>query len=282
VESVADGVWVAHTNKDVNAGWFVLGDEVIAVDSGSDAATAKELLGKIKETAGKPVRFVIVTHAHGDHGGGLSPFVVAGATVICQEHAGSAVAQLVSSETSSKTGVVAINDYMAFFGGSRRVAIYHFGPAHTQGDLVVWLPDDKVLFTGDIATDQRAPYMQSADVDPKGWEQVLTKLSRMDVDRIIVGHGPVGTKEALTVSLAYVHKVNELAAKMIAEDVPDNLIDAKLHYAEEGKATTTISPMLLGNVRAAIRAQKASAASASQTPAPTPKPVQTPGPPKKG
>src|SRR5262245_16661554 len=198
VESVVDGVWMARTSKEVNSGWFLLGDQVVAVDSGSDEATSKELLGKIKETAGKPVRFLVITHAHGDHAGGIGPFVAAGATVICQEHAAAPVATLAAQESGSKSGVVVVSDSMAFYGSSRRVAIYHLGAAHTQGDLVIWLPDDKVLFTGDIATNQRAPYMQSPDVDPKGWEQSLAKLAKLDADRIVVGHGPVGNKDALS------------------------------------------------------------------------------------
>src|SRR5262249_33928042 len=110
---------------------------------GIGRGSAKELLGKIKETAGKPGRFLVITHAHGDHAGGIGPFVAAGATVICQEHAAAPVATLAAQESGSKSGVVVVSDSMAFYGSSRRVAIYHLGAAHTQGDLVIWLPDDK-------------------------------------------------------------------------------------------------------------------------------------------
>src|SRR6476660_2951032 len=75
VEKVVDGVWMATTDQGVNAGWFVVGDEVIAVDAGNDAATGKAILDKIQETAGKPVRYLVVTHAHGDHAGGAAPFM---------------------------------------------------------------------------------------------------------------------------------------------------------------------------------------------------------------
>jgi cyclase len=280
VESVADGVWMAQTSKGVNAGWFLLGDEVIAVDAGSDTATGKELLAKIKETAGKPVRFLIITHAHGDHAGGIGPFVSAGATVICQERAGGPIAQLVSGEAASKAGVLLVTDSMAFYGGSRLVALYRVGPAHTQGDLVVYLPDDKVLFVGDVATNQKAPYMQSPDVDPKGWEQTLIKLTKLDVDRIVFGHGPLGSKDALTNTLTYVHKVNELAAKMISDNVPEDLIDANLHNIQENGKAISVGPEFVANVRAAMRAERASAGPASTTPAPSP--VPTPASKKKG
>src|SRR5215467_4723661 len=74
VEKVANGVWMAQTAAGSNVGWFLVGDEVVAVDSGGDAATGKAMLEKIQETAGKPVRYLVITHAHGDHGGGAGAF----------------------------------------------------------------------------------------------------------------------------------------------------------------------------------------------------------------
>src|SRR3954452_11884471 len=71
VEKIADGVWAAAPAKGANVGWFVLGDGVVAVDSGADAATGQEILKSIADTTGgKPVRLLVLTHAHADHSGG--------------------------------------------------------------------------------------------------------------------------------------------------------------------------------------------------------------------
>jgi glyoxylase-like metal-dependent hydrolase (beta-lactamase superfamily II) len=278
VDRIADGVWMAQTDQGVNAGWFLVGDEVVAVDTGSDAETGKALLQKIAETAGRPVRFLIITHAHGDHAGGIGPFVAAGATVLCQENAAPPVSQLVASEGKSRSGLMAIFDGLGLVGGTRRVAIYYMGPAHSRGDLVVFLPDDKVLFPGDVVSTTKAPYMQSADVDPSGWESLLTRLLQIDADRVAPGHGAAGKKESIAATLAYVRKVNQLAKEMIAENVPDALVEAKIHFKEEA---STVNPALIKNVTAAMAAEKAKAAAATPAVNPT-APARTPTPrPKK-
>ena len=88
VQKVADGIWAAQPDRGANVGWFLYGDGVVAVDSGGDLATAKEVLRQIGvTTGGKPVRYLILTHAHADHSTGARAFVAAGAQVICQENA---------------------------------------------------------------------------------------------------------------------------------------------------------------------------------------------------
>jgi len=274
VEPLADGVWQAETDQEVNAGWFLLGDAVVAVDCGPDEAAGKAILQKIAETAHKPVRFLIITHAHADHAGGVAPFVAAGATVICQENAATGIGQLIATESKSLSGLMAVFDGLGFVGGSRRVAIYYMGAAHSRGDLVVFLPDDKVLFTGDVVSTKKIPYMQSPDVDPSGWERILSRLTQIDADRIAPGHGPSGKKESILSTLAYVHKVNQLALQMIADDVPDALVEAKIKFKEDA---SIVNDALIGNVRAAMAAEKAK--EAARTPTPGGGPAKTPAAP---
>src|SRR5437899_3028906 len=155
VEKVVDGVWMAQTDQGVNAGWILVGDEVIAVDAGSDSATAKALLEKIQETAGKPVRYLVITHAHGDHAGGASVFVAAGAQIICSESAAPALVSFAAAATRPRLSMVTFSERFGMFGAKQRVAFYFLGGAHTAGDVVVLLPDQKVLFSGDIALGKR-------------------------------------------------------------------------------------------------------------------------------
>jgi cyclase len=268
VEKVVDGVWMAETDKGSNAAWILVGDEVVAVDTGSDAATGKALLERIQETAGKPVRFVVITHAHGDHAGGVAPFVAAGAQVICHESAAAAVASLAQSP---KTPLLVLSDRLAFFGAPRRAAIYFLGPAHTRGDLFLFLPDEKILLAGDLALVGRAPYMQSEDVDSKGWENVLARLAQLDVEKVVPGHGKVGTRQDIASTLAYVKKVNELAQVMLAEKIPEDLIEARMRQPNSGIDPAAISPALIANVRGVVHTAKVKAAAA-----PTPAAPKTP------
>lgn len=266
VEKVADGIWMARTSGGSNVSWFVVGEEVIAVDAGSDAETARAVLEKIQETARKPVRYVVVTHAHGDHGGGAGAFAAAGAEVVSHENAAAALLPIVMPSSRTKSGVLAFSERLALVGGARRVVAYFLGPAHTASDILVYLPDDKVLFPGDLVLASAGPYMQSPDVDPAGWEKILTGLSKLDVEKIVPGHGSVGAKKAIVETLAYVKNINDAARTLIKENTSDNLIEARLRRPDSGLDPAAITPELLANVRGAMRALKAK-------PAPTPSPV---------
>src|SRR5262249_19885780 len=97
VVKLADGVYAGSPDKGANVGWFVLGDGVVAIDSGGDNASATDILKAIAETTGnKPVRTLVLTHNHADHAGGARAFAAAGARVLCQEADAGQILALVS------------------------------------------------------------------------------------------------------------------------------------------------------------------------------------------
>lgn len=289
VEKLADGVWMAAPDRGANVGWFLESDGVIAIDSGNDAEVAKAVLAKIAETAGKPLKYVVITHAHGDHASGVPVFAAAGARVVCHENAAPAISQLLRSGIAGAgsdpkavdPGVLAVSERLSFYGGSRRASVYYLGPGHTTGDLIVLLPDDKVMFTGDLAANGRLPYLQSADADPRGWEQILKRLAAIDVDRVVPGHGAAGTRQVVGDSHAYLKKVNELASEFIRTSVPDNLYEMKLREPDNRIPNVIVSPDHIANVRAAVKLELArlersdkAKADAAATPVPTPVPTK--------
>ncbi len=276
VQKVAEGVWMAEAEQGANVGWFLVSDEVVVVDSGNDAATARAVLAKIAETAGKPVKFVIVTHAHGDHAGGVPVFAAAGAQVLCHENSAAALSYVLSGGRSGATaGVLGISDRLVFFGGSRRAAVYYLGAGHTNADLIVLLPEEKVLFSGDLVVNGRLPYLQAADADPRGWEQILVRLASLDVEKVVPGHGKVGTRQSVGDSLAYLRKINELSTLFLQTRVPDDLYEMKLREPENRITNVIVGPDHIANVRAAVKLERARLEKASATPTPGPK--VTPG-----
>jgi cyclase len=123
--------------------------------------------------------------------------------------------------------VLAFSERFALLGGARRVAVYFLGPAHTAGDIVVFLPDQKVLFTGDVVLATGAPYMQSPDMDPAGWEAILDRLAQLDVEKVVPGHGALGARKSIADTYAYVKKLNDVARLIVDENVSENLIEAR-------------------------------------------------------
>lgn len=282
VQKVAEGVWAAAPAKGANVGWFLLGDGVVAVDAGTDAATAAEVLKKIAETTGgKPVRLLVLTHNHADHSGGARAFVAAGARVLCQEAiAGQTLAFLTqpssdpSDPLAGKSGVrplvESISERAIFVDGVHNAQIYFLGTAHTAGDLVVYLPGEKVLFSGDLALGGRQPYMQSPDVDPAGWERALQGLSRVPVEKLVPGHGEIGPVTGLADSLAYVSRVHALAKKLVQSGLADDMLDAAIRNPENAIQNVEPSPSHLANVKASVKAVREKSKPKTTPPAPTP------------
>jgi glyoxylase-like metal-dependent hydrolase (beta-lactamase superfamily II) len=140
----------------------------------------------------------------------------------------------------------------------------------------VLLPEDKVLFAGDIVIGKKAPFMQSDDVDPKGWENALARLGQLDVDKVVPGHGTFGNRQIIGETYGYVKKLNELAQLLIAENVPDGLIEARLRRPDAGIDEAALTPELLTNLRAVVRADKK-----AKAPTPTPRAARPPAKKKK-
>jgi len=280
-EKIADGVWAAQPEKGANVGWFLLGDGVVAVDSGADAANGAEILKSIAETTGgKPVRTLILTHAHADHSGGARAFAAAGARVLCQEGLAGQILAFVTQAASEQGDpmfgkpnlrpvVESISERAILVDGLHNVQIYFLGSAHTKGDLVVYLPNDKVLFSGDLALNGLMPFLQSPDVDPAGWERALQALARVPAEKLVPGHGGIGSKAGIADSLAYLHAVNQLAKKFVDAGMGDEMMDAQIRAPENEVKNIPVSEAHIANVKSAVRATR-DKASQKPTPAPTP------------
>jgi cyclase len=276
---VVDGVWAAQPDKGANVGWFLLGDGVVAVDAGADAANGAEILKAIAETTGgKPVRTLILTHAHADHSGGARAFAAAGARVVCQEGVAGQILAFVSQATSDPNDpmygksslrpvVESISERAISVDGLHNVQVYFLGAAHTKGDLVVYLANDKVLFSGDIALNGRMPFLQSPDVDPAGWEKALLTLSKVPAEKLVPGHGDIGSKEGIADSLAYIHAVNQLARRFVDNAMRDDMMDAQIRAPENEIKNIPVTDAHIANVKAAVRAMREKAA---VKPTPTP------------
>ena len=83
---------------------------------------------------------------------------------------------------------------MLYLGG-REVRIYHPGPAHTQGDLVVYFPDERALATGDLFLTNSCPAMDEGDME--NWIVALDHMLALPIDQVVPGHFELATKNEL-------------------------------------------------------------------------------------
>jgi glyoxylase-like metal-dependent hydrolase (beta-lactamase superfamily II) len=125
--------------------------------------------------------------------------------------------------------------------GDKRVELIEVGPAHTLGDAVVWIPEDRTLFTGDILFKDAHPVIWEGPVS--NWVAACERLLDMDIETVVPGHGPLTDKSALRETLRYLKALTEQArsrydAGMSVEDAAhevafeefDHWIDAERIY----------------------------------------------------
>ena len=118
---------------------------------------------------------------------------------------------------------ILINDKKEIRGPKRDIILMEFDSCHTESDLVMYLPKEKILFSGDIVFNKFHPYL--ADGNYINLKKSLVDLKEMDIDSIVPGHGNIGGKEILANMINYVQDLEDKIESMI--DTNGNLDDLR-------------------------------------------------------
>ena len=191
-----------------NAAFVVTRNGVVVIDALGSPALAARLLATINSVTQLPVTHVIVTHYHADHIYGLQTFKDAGAKIIAHRAAkiylNSDTARLrleasrqdLAPWIDAQTHLVEADEWIdretRLTLGGTEFQLKPVGPSHTPEDLAVYLPQERVLFAGDLVFRSRIPYVGQAD--SKQWIFALDKLLAFDTAVIVPGHGALSTE----------------------------------------------------------------------------------------
>lgn len=199
-DPVADGVFVAVAEPaGVNIGLVVGPSGCLVVDTGSSPEQGAEIRRAAERTAGVPVVAVLATHWHYDHLFGLAAFTDVPSyahdsvparlgTPACREAAsGLGVEPSALTPPTQTFSLARVIDV-----GGRRVEAVHFGRGHTDGDVVVVVPDARLIFTGDLLESAGPPDFGD-DSHLREWPSAVDGiLGLVAEDTVLVpGHGPV-------------------------------------------------------------------------------------------
>lgn len=211
VEQVANNVYVALAPQAwvANCGFVVGKDGVLVIDTGGSAAQGQVLRRAISEVTDLPVRWIVYTHAHADHVLGATvlhgPKTGIYSTIVAQqqiEQEGAAWAARATKEAGASQTATAVvmptrivESWAEFNLGDVRVVLWPMQPAHSPGDLVVWLPRQKILFTGDVVASSSMPELKDAHV--QSWLTALKELETLGAARVVPGHGTVTSGAAI-------------------------------------------------------------------------------------
>jgi glyoxylase-like metal-dependent hydrolase (beta-lactamase superfamily II) len=196
-QQIADGVYVVKGGV-ANTGFIVGEKEVLAVDAEMTADQAKQMIAEIKKVTSKPLTTIILTHSDGDHVNGLNGFPE-GLEIISTVRAKEEMQQALSAPNApplqSYLPTRTFSDRMDFNLAPERIQLLHYGPAHTSGDLAVFLPGKKLVFVGDLVFIGRDPLIhRHKNGRSAGLIKTLRALLELDADRYIPGHGDIVTK----------------------------------------------------------------------------------------
>jgi glyoxylase-like metal-dependent hydrolase (beta-lactamase superfamily II) len=219
-----------------NVAVYVTDEGVILVDDMFDRNHA-DILAQVASVTDVPIVYVLNSHQHDDHAGGnykMLPIaeVIAHKNVLVNL---SDIRQPYYEDTpGTPIGLprVTFSDELAVYLGGKEVRAVHFGRGHTNGDVVIYFPDLKVIHTGDLFIARAAAGRSNeAVVDrPPGvniyvdyaqggsfleWTRTLGSVLELDFDTIIPGHGPVSTRDDLVKFMADLEAMRDRIAEMI-------------------------------------------------------------------
>jgi glyoxylase-like metal-dependent hydrolase (beta-lactamase superfamily II) len=212
LQEVAQGIYALIASTDFppaspalaicNGGFVIGSDSVLVIDPFQTPELAELLIATVKSLTDKPIKYVLNTHYHFDHTGGNSAFVKREVPVMGR----GVIREYIQSGKNNTGGVtppnVVINSQTDLWLGDRQVRIERVDGHSAGTDLVAYVPDAKVLFTGDMVFNKRIPY--TGDSDIRQWQGSLYRLIATYPDaKVVPGHGDVTDVTGLQAQQAY-------------------------------------------------------------------------------
>ncbi len=269
-----DGTWGWS-----NAGILVDGEASLLIDTLFDLKLTQQMLDTMRKSipAAAHIDMVVNTHANGDHCYGNE--LVADAQIIAsartaQEMIEGVKPQLMAAVLKQAPQLGQLGEYMSrIFGsfdfdnitltppkttfegelsltvGDKAVHLIEVGPAHTRGDTMVYIPGDRVVFTGDILFIGGHPIIWAGPTS--NWLQACDRILAMDVETIVPGHGPITDKQGVIEVKTYLEYIFEEARKRYEAGMP--ALEAAMDIPLDRYATWTDGERIAVNVASIYR-----------------------------
>jgi glyoxylase-like metal-dependent hydrolase (beta-lactamase superfamily II) len=199
--------WAYTAEGDPNSGVVIGPDGAMVIDTTATPAMAQALIRHIREVTDQPIKYVVLTHYHAVRVLGASAYRAEGAQEIIASRGTWELirergAQDMQSEIerfprlfqSAETipgltwPTMVFEDRLTLWLGDLEVQVFHPGAGHTRGDTVVWLPQERVLFSGDLVEHEAAAY--TGDAHLATWPCTLERLRALAAERLVPGRGP--------------------------------------------------------------------------------------------
>ena len=239
-DKLSDHAYAYTAEGDPNTGIIIGDDAVMVIDTQATPVMAQDVIRRIREVTDKPIKYVLLSHYHAVRVLGASAFKAEGCEhIIASEDTRDLIVERGQFDKDSEIGrfprlfqnvesvpegltwpTMTFNQKMTLWLGSVEVQILQLGRGHTKGDTVAWLPQEKILFSGDLVEFGATPY--AGDAYFKDWPQTLDNLAALKPEKLVPGRGaalqtPEQVQEGLAGTRAFIsdlyNSVKESAAQ---------------------------------------------------------------------
>lgn len=256
-----------------NAGFIVTSEGVVVVDALASPMDGQRLLASIREATPQPVRWLVLTHHHPDHHFGAIVFRKAGAQVIAHPDrrtlASDGGEDALVADWVRVVGPDAMRGFEfadtpdrpvtgsdTLYLGGRTIVVTHPGAGHTAGDLMVWLPRERVLFAGDLLIEDGVTMM--VDGSSRELLKGLDAIDALHPETAVPGHGaiPKVPSELVALTRRYVTGLQSEMRAAVEKGVPMKRAMAVLPPADETRPISLASRRRRNAVRVYLEEEK--------------------------
>lgn len=248
LKQVAPDLYFFYNDASSNCAFLVTDAGVLVIDSGQHPADARALLERIRKVTDKPVKWLVNTHAHGDHFLGNPEFRKAGAAIVAhrdtaimmQHHYPYEIGRrgayfkrnnLDPKEVALVLPDVVFDSSMTITLGNRTAQLLYLGPGQNPGDTMVHFPHARALFIGGPFARQNwsnTNFTPSVD----GWIGLLRKVAALDVEHYLPGHGDIGGKQDVLDEAKWLGDFQAGVRAAMASGMSKEQMVQKLHFRE--------------------------------------------------
>ncbi len=224
---LSDNAYAYTAEGDPNTGIIIGDDAVMVIDTQATPVMAQDVIRRIREVTDKPIRYVVLSHYHAVRVLGASGY--APEHIIASRDTYDLIVERGEADKASEIGrfprlfqavesvpdgmtwpTITFTGKMSIWLGKLEVQLLQVGRGHTKGDTIAWLPDQKILFSGDLVEFGATPY--AGDAYFKDWPQTLDELAAMTPEKLVPGRGaalttPAQVAEGLAGTRAFISDV---------------------------------------------------------------------------
>ena len=232
---LADGLYAYTAEGDPNSGIIIGDDSVMVVDAQATPAMARDVIARVRTVTDKPVRHLVLSHYHAVRVLGASAY--GAQEILASDATRELILERGQQDYDSEVerfprlfrGVdevpgltwptISFAQAATVWLGLREVRLLHLGRGHTRGDIVAWLPKERVLFGGDLVEFGATPYCGDAYL--RDWPRTLDSVAALDAQALVPGRGealssPGDVATALAMTRAFVNRLYDSVADSVA------------------------------------------------------------------